>query len=213
VRAAERQVILFIHGFGSCGWGAKSLALRRHFGVAELLAPDLPFHPQRAIDHLQGMLERYPIGALVGSSLGGFYATALNAIAPRPTVLINPVIEPHRLLADYLGPQRRWCDDAPFDVGSDSLASLTRLQRRQLAPGERYLVLLQKGDEVLDYRQAAEFYAGKDVVVLPGGSHRFEQLARQMPRIAGWLQRTIDTDHRENGPTPSSGVKPGCSAG
>ena len=189
-------MILFIHGFGSCGWGEKSLALRRYFGVSQLLAPDLPFDPERAIEHLRGMLERHPVRALVGSSLGGFYATALNGIAPRPTILINPVIRPHELLADYLGPQRRWCDDAPFDVGPDCLTALTRLQRRHLAPEERYMVLLQTGDEVLDYRQAADFYASKDVIVASGGSHRFEHLGHELPRISQWLQRRSSTEHQ-----------------
>ena len=189
-------MILFIHGFGSCGWGEKALALRRHFGVSQLLAPDLPFDPERAIDHLRGMLERHPVRALVGSSLGGFYATALNGIAPRPTILINPVIRPHELLADYLGPQRRWCDDAPFDVGPDCLTALTRLQRRHLAPEERYMVLLQTGDEVLDYRQAADFYASKDGSGASGGSHRFEHLGHELPRISQWLQRRSSTEHQ-----------------
>jgi len=189
-------MILFIHGFGSCGWGEKSLTLRRYFGVSQLLAPDLPFDPERAIDHLRGMLERHPVRALVGSSLGGFYATALNAITPRPTILINPVIRPHELLADYLGPQRRWCDDAPFDVGPDCLTALTRLQRIHLAPEERYMVLLQTGDEVLDYRQAADFYASKDVIVASGGSHRFEHLGHELPRISEWLQRRTSTEHQ-----------------
>ncbi len=193
-------MILFIHGFGSCGWGEKSLALRRHFGVSQLLAPDLPFDPDRAIDHLCGMLQRHPISALIGSSLGGFYATALNAIMPRPTILINPVIRPHELLADYLGPQRRWCDDAPFFVEPDCLAALSRLQRRHLTPEEHYLVLLQKGDEVLDYRQAADFYAGKNVIVVSGGSHRFERLAHELPRITEWLQRRTSSDHQGNQP-------------
>jgi predicted esterase YcpF (UPF0227 family) len=191
-------MILFIHGFGSCGWGEKSLALRRHFGVNQVLAPNLPFDPERAIDHLRGVLERYPVRALIGSSLGGFYATALNAVMPRPTILINPVIRPHELLADYLGPQRRWCDAAPFDVGPDCLTALTRLQRRHLTPEEHYLVLLQKGDEVLDYRQAADFYAGKDVIVMPGGSHRFEHLGHELPRITKWLLRTTRTDHQDH---------------
>ena len=114
-------MILFVHGFGSCGWGAKSLLLRRHFGVARLLAPDLPFGPQAAIAHLRGLITRYPVHALIGSSLGGFYTTCLNADYRLPSILINPVVAPHRLLADHLGRQRRWCDEAPFDVYPDYL--------------------------------------------------------------------------------------------
>lgn len=181
-------VILFIHGFGSCGWGEKSLQLRRHFGIDQVLAPDLPFHPGDAVAHLRDLIGRHPVTALVGSSLGGFYATWLNAAAPLPTVLINPVVRPHELLRGYIGQQRRWCDDAPFHVGDDYLQALLRLQRGRLKPNERYLVMLQQGDEVLDYRQAAAYYRDQEVVEIPGGSHRFDHLEQHLPRIAHWLR-------------------------
>ncbi len=181
-------MILFIHGFGSCGWGEKSLTLRRHFGIAELLAPDLPFHPQHAIDHLRDITDRYRIRALIGSSLGGFYATHLNATAPLPTVLINPAVWPQALRAEFAGPQRRWCDGAQYFVDDDYLAALDRLQRDRLSEAEAYLVLLQQGDEVLDYRVAESFYAGYDVITSPGGSHRFDDLTSRLPAITQWLQ-------------------------
>lgn len=183
-------MILFVHGFGSCGWGAKSLLLRQHFGIERVIAPDLPFDPDSAITKLHDLIERYDVGALVGSSLGGFYVTALNATRPLPSILINPVVRPHELLADYLGLQHRWCDGAPFHVGDAFLEVLRRLYRPRLDPGERYLVLLQQADEVLDYRQAADYYRGKDVVEIPGGSHRFERLDDQLPRITDWLAET-----------------------
>ena len=182
-----RPVILFIHGFGSCGWGEKSLALRRYLGIERVLAPDLPFHPEAALDHLRDLVTRYRVQGLVGSSLGGFYATCLNATETLPGVLINPMVRPHELLADYLGPQARWCDAAPFQVTRDYLHSLARLQRRRLRPEEPYLVLLQQGDEVLDYRQAAAFYADKQVVQQAQGSHRFDGFATHLPQIAAWL--------------------------
>lgn len=182
-------MILFIHGFGSCGWGEKSLCLRRHFGLDQVLAPDLPFHPAAAVAHIQGLLERIPVSALIGSSLGGFYATWLNAARPLPTVLINPVIRPHELLARHQGPQRRWCDGEKFEVGKDDLEALQERQRDRLAPKERYLVLLQQGDETLDYRRAADYYRDKDVVQFPAGSHRFDNFEQQIPRITDWLSQ------------------------
>ncbi|MCP5301505.1 MAG: alpha/beta fold hydrolase [Chromatiaceae bacterium] len=181
---------LFIHGLGSCGWGAKSLAMRRHFGVANLLAPDLPFTPTNAIARLKDLVTRYPVSTLIGSSLGGFYATAINREFGLPAILINPVVYPHRLLADYRGEQRRWCDDAPFRINDDYVRALAGLQRDELGDDERYLVLLQRGDEVLDYRQAADYYAGKDVVILAGGSHRFDDIERVLPTIDTWLEQT-----------------------
>lgn len=182
-----RPVILFIHGFGSCGWGEKSLYLRRHFGIGRVLAPDLPFQPLAAIDSLERLLARHDVRVLVGSSLGGFFATWLNRTARLPSVLINPVIQPQRLLAQHLGPQRRWCDDMPFRVGEDYLDALKRLDRPSLGTAERYLVLLQQGDEVLDYRDAAAYYHDKNLHLIPGGNHRFVDFRRCLPLIEQWI--------------------------
>ena len=182
-----RRMILFIHGFGSCGWGGKSLALRRHFGVANVLAPDLPFHPREAEEKISGIRQRYPVSALVGSSLGGFFATWLNRRDPLPTILINPALRPHEKLQAHLGRHRRWCDAMPFDVTDDFLESLQSMHRNRLAQEERYLVLLQRADEVLDYREAADYYCDKNLRVLPGGSHRFDDFDTHLPGIADWL--------------------------
>ena len=181
-------MILYIHGFGSCGWGRKSLRLRRFFGTARLLAPDLPLTPDAAMNHLEGLLVRYPVTALVGASLGGFFATCLNAVEARPTILINPVVRPGELRGDFIGRHQRWCDDMPFSVDERYLRALNALQRNELNPDERYLVLLQKGDEVLDYRQAADFYRDQQVRVLTDGDHRFEDIDRHLPLIADWLR-------------------------
>jgi hypothetical protein len=188
-------LILFIHGFGSCGWGSKSLALRRHLGVAQVIAPDLPFHPREAIATLQRLIGRYPVRALVGSSLGGFYATWLNRGAGLPSVLINPVVHPHEKLASHLGAHRRWCDDMAFEIDNDWLDALQALQRPRLSDPERYLVLLQTADEVLDYREAAAYYRDKTLEVIQGGSHRFDDFATQLPRIAAWLAHDGPAPH------------------
>jgi predicted esterase YcpF (UPF0227 family) len=182
-------MMLFIHGLASCGWGEKSLRLRQHFGIDRVIAPNLPFHPDEVMPFLRRLLERYPVDCLAGSSLGGFYATCLNAERRLPAVLVNPVVRPHELLRDHLGPQRRWCDDRPFEIGLDYLDTLRRLHRPSPAPDESYLVLLQQGDEVLDYREAAAYYAAHDLVCEAGGDHRFAGFERHLDRIDAWLDR------------------------
>lgn len=183
-------MMLFVHGFGSCGWGTKSLLLRRHFGLENLLSPDLPFEPRAAVDFLADLCERYPISVLIGSSLGGYYVTCLNHLGrtrARPSILINPVVRPHRLLDRYRGRQQRWCDGQPFDVGDLELEALNQLQPPPPKAGERYLVLLKQGDEVLDFREAAAFYAQVQVDVCAGGNHRFEDLGTYLPKIDDWM--------------------------
>jgi predicted esterase YcpF (UPF0227 family) len=180
-------MILYVHGLGSCGWGHKSLALRRHFGIERVIAPDLPFRPDAALDTLRRVVSRRPVQAIVGSSLGGFLATRLNVERTLPTVLVNPVVRPHLLLANHVGRHTRWCDERPFDVDVDYLESLAGMHRAEPSAGERYLVLLQQGDEVLDYRQAQAYYADFDIVSEPGGDHRFAGFVDHLPGIATWL--------------------------
>ncbi len=193
MRQRAAAVILFIHGFASCGLGAKSRQLIRHFGERRVLAPDLPFVPSQAIKALQSLIAKRPIELLVGSSLGGYYATWLNRERPLPTVLINPAVRPWELLQDHLGTQRRWCDGAQFEFTHTHAEQLRHLSRPRLTADERYLVLLQTGDEVLDYRQAARFYADQQVVVQDGGNHRFENLAHYLPAIDDFHQTTRAT--------------------
>lgn len=176
-------MILFIHGFASCGLGHKSEQLIDYFGREQVITPDLPFRPAEAIAALADLQAEHPIDLLVGASLGGFYATWLNRGRPTPSVLINPVVRPYELLADHLGTQTRWCDGETFEFTREDAEPLKAMYRPQLSPAERYLVLLQRGDEVLDYRQAADYYHDQQVIVEQDGNHRFDNLADYLPRI------------------------------
>ena len=183
-------MILFIHGFAGCGLGSKSQTLIDHFGADDVLTPNLPVSPRAAVARLRTILTARPVDLLVGSSLGGYYATFLNQARPVPSVLINPAVRAAELLAVHLGPQRRWCDGAEFELTADHLDELTELQRDRPGRRERYLVLLQTGDEVLDYRRAADYYAGHEIRMIPGGSHRFDHLERHLPEIERFRRET-----------------------
>ena len=181
-------MILFIHGFRSCGLGQKSQALIDYFGKDQVLAPDLPNHPKEAADVLMKLVSDHPIDLLIGSSLGGHLATYLNQSHRLPSVLINPAVAPHALLNDYLG-EHEDCHGNLFQVTPDYLDVLKQQYRDVLSLGERYLVLLQTGDETLDYRKAATYYADFDVIVEQGGNHRFENFEQHLPHIAAWRKQ------------------------
>lgn len=176
-------MILYIHGFGSCGLGQKSRLLIEHYGADRVLAPDLPFSPAEAARFLDELVAEQPVELLVGSSLGGYFATWLNRERTIPAVLVNPAVRPWHLIAAYRGDHRRWCDGEPFEVTPDHAGQLEGLYRPELRPDERYLVLLQTGDEVLDYRAAADYYRDHQLRIEPGGNHRFENLADHLAAI------------------------------
>lgn len=166
-------MILYIHGFASCGQGNKSRLLQEFFG--DVIAPDLPSAPHKAVQHLEKILTQNSIDLLVGSSLGGYYATYLAQKYGIKGVLLNPSTRPYHTLKPYIGINKRFCDGEEFEWKEEYLQELfaydtTNLRKNLL------LVLLQSGDEVLDYREAFEKYSNQRRVVEYGGNHRFENL-------------------------------------
>lgn len=182
-------MILFIHGFASCGQSNKYRILAEHFGTHDILAPDLSPKPAEAITQLETLLAQHSVDLLIGSSLGGYYATWLNRENSLPAVLINPAVAPYALLDDYLG-EHLDCYGQPFTLSQADLDTLRSYHRPELRSDERYLVLLQTDDEVLDYRQAAAYYAEQSLVIEPGGDHRFQNLEAQLARITAWREHT-----------------------
>lgn len=178
--------ILYLHGFGSCGEGNKSKALGAYFGNEHLLAPNLPYAPQEAIETLSNLISKERPSLLVGSSLGGYYATYLAEKFEIPAVLINPSCKPWETLANYVGWQERFCDNEVFEFKQVYLQQLKRFST--LPERSRYLVLLQSEDEVLDYRVAKEQYKMYKVIVEFGGNHRFENIHEYLSMIESFMK-------------------------
>jgi predicted esterase YcpF (UPF0227 family) len=118
----------------------------------------------------------------VGSSLGGLYATYLAEARGAKAVLINPAVEPHVGLRAYLGPQRNLYTGEAYPLTEAHLREWEKLVVPRITPS-RYLLLVETGDEVLDYRQAVRRYAGCEQVVLEGGDHSLQSFPRHLARI------------------------------
>ena len=120
---------------------------------------------------------------LVGSSLGGFYATHLAERFGARAVLINPAIRPYDDLRSYLGRQTNLYSGETFEVTEAHFDELAALAVERITRPERYWLLVQTGDEVLDYRQSVGFYAGAFQSVEGGGDHAFQRFASWIPAI------------------------------
>jgi len=119
---------------------------------------------------------------LIGSSLGGYYATYLAETRDARAVLINPAIDPHVGLSAYLGPQKNLHTGEPYALTEAHLRAWENLYVPRITPG-RYLLIVETGDEVLDYRRAVTRYAGAEQLVIPGGDHSLQSFAAHLPRI------------------------------
>jgi len=118
----------------------------------------------------------------IGSSLGGFYATYLAEKHGLKAALINPAIDPHVGLRAYLGPQKNLHTGEPYQLTEAHLREWEKLYAPRITP-QRYLLIVETGDEVLDYRKAVERYAGAEQVVISGGDHSLTSFPGHLPRI------------------------------
>ena len=176
---------MYLHGFASCGEGNKSSELKKYFGEGNVLSPDLSPSPFDTITMVERLLRSEDIGLIIGSSLGGFYATYLAEKYQMRAVLLNPSTEPWKTLAPYVGWQQRFCDEEVFEFKS---VYLEQLQTLEVLPGKgKYLLLLQSDDEVLDYTKAQSLYNKHKVIVEYGGNHRFENIHDYMSMIENFI--------------------------
>ena len=132
--------------------------------------------PAEAMALLCAAVEKNPHAALIGSSLGGYYATYLAERYALRAVLVNPAVKPHALLRNHLGPQKNLYTGASYELTAQHVTELEALDTATIAPA-RYLLLTRTGDEVLDYRDAVEKYSGAMQRVIPGGDHGFGDFA------------------------------------
>ena len=173
-------MLIYIHGFNSSPASFKANLLRQRleaFGRgAEFTAPALPHSPAQAAALLDVLGTRHPGAALVGSSLGGYYATYLAERHDLKAVLLNPAVRPYELLAPHVGRQKNFHTGEEYDFTAQHVAELRALEVGQVSP-ERYLLLVTTGDEVLDYRAAMARYLGCRQIVIEGSDHGLSDFA------------------------------------
>lgn len=182
-------MILYLHGFNSTPASGKARQLGEHMArigrQSDYFCPALPNSPREAVAQVEAELaRRRPQSAtLVGSSLGGFYATYLAEKHGCKAVLVNPAVHAHVLLRGALGPQTNWHTGEKWLFTEAHLAELAALDVPTITRPERYLLLAQTGDEVLDYRDAVAYYAGARQIVEEGGDHGFAGFERHLQTI------------------------------
>lgn len=181
-------MLIYIHGFNSSALSFKAALLRKRMAElrrgGEIVCPELPHRPAQAIALLERLVEArrgLPL-ALIGSSLGGYYATWLSERYSVRAVLLNPAVRPYDLLAAHLGPQTNLYTGERYELTAGHLAELRRYDPHHVTP-ERYLLVVQTGDEVLDYRDALSRYRGSEQLVLQGGDHGFSEFDAHLTRV------------------------------
>lgn len=191
--------LLYLHGFRSSPQSAKArrmaqIVAQQHPAV-QWWCPQLPPSPQAAMALLMQGIADWPHAqmAVVGSSLGGFYATYVAEHTGCRAVLLNPAVHPARDLARHIGMQSQWhnttTDPATdFYFAPEFVDELRALECGALQQPQHYLTLIAQGDEVLDWREMHARYAATHCHVLPGGDHALSDFDTHVPTVLAHLQ-------------------------
>jgi predicted esterase YcpF (UPF0227 family) len=176
-------MLIYIHGFNSSPASSKGQLLKARLEAkgrgAEYVAPELPHSPAQAAALLDGLAQRHPCAALVGSSLGGYYATVLAEKYDLKAVLLNPAVRPYDLLKDHLGPHQNFHTGERYEFTRQHVEELRALEVAAVTPA-RYLLIAATADEVLDYRAAVERYRGCRQIVIEGSDHGLSDFERHV---------------------------------
>jgi predicted esterase YcpF (UPF0227 family) len=187
--------LLYLHGFRSSPQSFKARRLHAwlaaHRPEVNWWCPQLPPSPREAWDLVARGIATWPARqmAVVGSSLGGFYATVVAEARGCRAVLLNPAIDPARDLAHHIGEQTQFHDPGQrFDFRSEYVAELRALTPTAITRPERYAAIIAKGDELLDWREMTGRYPGATIRLLEGSDHALSDFDDHLPFLLDFLR-------------------------
>jgi len=187
--------LLYLHGFRSSPQSTKarqvSAWMQNHHPEVVWWCPQLPPSPQKAMQMLAEGVAGWPRAsmAVMGSSLGGFYATHVAETCACRAVLLNPAVNPARDLAGYIGEQTAWHDpNERFFFEPRFVDELRALEHGPVARPENYFAVIAKGDEVLDWREMTSRYPGARIKLLEGGDHAISDFDRHLLEVMDFLE-------------------------
>ena len=185
--------LLYLHGFRSSPQSMKARMVAHwvhtHHPGLTWLCPQLPPSPREAFAHLMNATAGWPHAhmAVIGSSLGGFYATAVAEQLGCRAVLLNPAIDPARDLARHIGETSAWHSDERFFFRPEFIDELRAIAPGALTLAERYFAVIAKGDEVLDWREMAARYQGCRIKLLEGSDHAISDFDMHLPDVLRFI--------------------------
>ena len=183
------MTILYVHGFASSGLGSKALIFREYFenlGI-KFIAPTLSYIPDLAVLTLEDIINNCDNVKLIGSSLGGFYSIYLANKYNLKATLINPAINPDITLKRTIPKALNYYDLSYFEWNEKHL---NMFKKYKVVPKNqsRYMLMLQKGDETLNYKEALNFLTNAKIILEDNGNHSFEGIEQHLENIKNFLK-------------------------
>ena len=185
--------LLYLHGFRSspqsnkARWFAEHM---QHHPEVHWRCPQLPASPAEAMDLVAKEIRSWPRErmAVIGSSLGGFYASWVAQQFACPSVLLNPAVDPARDLARYIGEHTAWHNPQErLFFRAEYILELQALDMRRRPAAGPELAIIAKGDELLDWREMVERYPEAQQILLEGGDHALSDFPIHLPAVMQFL--------------------------
>lgn len=164
--------------------------LRSHAPQVTWWCPQLPPSPRAAYELMTAGVHDWPVDsmAVLGSSLGGFYATVVAERLGCPAVVLNPAVYPAVDLARHVGPQTAYHDErVQFEFTPEHVEQARTLTPPRITRPQRYAAVIAKGDELLDWREMSQRYAGARIKLLEGSDHALSDFEQHLPFVLEFL--------------------------
>lgn len=184
----NKDLILYIHGWNSYKDARKAVLLKNEINSSKNFEVDsitLKSHPKEAIQQLSNYIEYHKEQRkvyLIGSSLGGYYATFLSEKYNLKAAMINPAVWAYKIFKNDMGTNENLNTGEKYFIDDLWVQSLQDIFIESIT-GKNYLVLLQTGDQTLNYKFAKQYFEGSNIIIDEGGSHSFENLELKIPEI------------------------------
>ena len=184
----NKDLILYIHGWNSYKDARKAVHLKNEINSSKNFEVDsitLKSHPKEAIQQLSNYIEDHKEQRkvhLIGSSLGGYYATFLSEKYNLKAAMINPAVWAYKIFKNDMGANENLNTGEKYFIDDLWVQSLQDIFIESIT-GKNYLVLLQTGDQTLNYKFAKQYFEGSNIIIDEGGSHSFENLELKIPEI------------------------------
>ncbi len=191
-------MILYLHGFRSSPKSFKARVVQERMTAAgragDLICPQLPASPKAAMELALLLAERHAPHnlSIIGSSLGGFYATWLAERLGVRAVLLNPSVDPLKSLDKHVGVTTNWHSSEPFEFRREYIDELAELKITRITQPERYFLVAATGDEVLDYRDMLAHYPGARQHVIAGSDHAISEFSQYVDEVLAFCQPDVN---------------------
>ena len=187
------KTILYFHGFASSSDSDKAKLIKNHISEIskdiKIFTPDLSNNFQEANNQIIELIKNNEKDIVfMGSSLGGYYANFFADINNAKAILINPAIPPLKGFEEYLGENENYSTGEKFNVSKEDIKFLRSLVVKEFGNQKKLLVLLESGDEVLNYAETVKYFKGSNIDITFGGSHSYESMANKLEKIVKFLE-------------------------